>query len=102
MHEEILQCNSAPIQHHRPNSPRTFYLILSLLMLVLVTGAFSRTVGAGLLHTQHSPRFVALLAFHGVVFYAWMLFFVVQSALIQVRNLRLHRLLGWFGRHLDG
>ena len=36
-------------------------------------------------------------AIHGAVFYAWMLFMVAQAALIRLRHIRLHRLLGWFG-----
>jgi hypothetical protein len=70
---------------------------MSLLMLALVTYGFSRTVGDGLLHTDRARRFVVLLSIHAAVFYAWMVFFVVQSALVRWRNLRLHRLLGWVG-----
>jgi hypothetical protein len=74
-----------------------FYLVMSLVMLALVTYGFSRTVGAALVHTQRPHRLVLLLTIHGAIFYAWMLFFVVQSALVRLRNIRLHRLLGWFG-----
>jgi hypothetical protein len=70
---------------------------MSLLMLALVTYGFSRTIGEGLVHTRRPQRFVVLLSLHAAVFYAWMLFFVVQSALVRWRNMRLHRLLGWFG-----
>ncbi|WP_109484974.1 hypothetical protein [Occallatibacter savannae] len=78
-------------------APRTFYLAISLLMLVLVTYGFSRTIGPGLLHSQRPPHDMLLLSLHGAVFYGWMLFMVVQSALVRWRNLRVHRLLGWFG-----
>jgi hypothetical protein len=81
----------------RSSAPRRFYVAMSLLMLALVTYGFSRTVGDALLHTQRPHRFVALLGLHGAVFYAWMVIFVAQSALVRVRNLRLHRLLGWVG-----
>jgi hypothetical protein len=70
---------------------------MSLLMLALVTYGFSNTIGPGLLHTQRSVRDVILLSFHGAVFYGWMLFMVVQSALVRLRHIRLHRLLGWLG-----
>jgi hypothetical protein len=70
---------------------------MSLLMLAVVTYGFSQTVGDALLHNQRPRRFLALLTIHGAVFYAWMLIFVAQSALVRVRNLRLHRLLGWVG-----
>ncbi len=66
-------------------------------MLAVVTYGFSNTIGPGLLHTQRPLRDVILLSIHGAVFYAWMLFMVVQSALVRSRHIRLHRLLGWFG-----
>jgi hypothetical protein len=85
----------------RNASPRAFYLAMSLLMLAVVTYGFSRTVGQDLIHSPRPhrfiARFIALLAFHGAVFYMWMILFVAQSALVRGRNLRLHRMLGWVG-----
>jgi hypothetical protein len=66
-------------------------------MLALVTFGFSRTIGPGLLHTERSAHDVLLFSIHGAVFYGWMLFMVVQSALVRLRYIRVHRLLGWFG-----
>lgn len=74
-----------------------FYSAMSLLMLALVTYGFSRTVGPNLLHTQRSRTIVILLTIHGAVFYGWMLLLAVQAILIRLRNIHLHRLLGWFG-----
>ena len=79
----------------RRNDP--FYLVMSLLMLALVTYGFSQTVGPSLLHTNRPHALVIGLTIHGAIFYAWMLFFVAQSALVRLRNIRLHRTLGWFG-----
>jgi hypothetical protein len=76
---------------------RRFYLAMSLLMLALVTYGFSQTIGPGLLHTQRPVRDVILLSVHGAVFYGWMLLMVVQTALVRLRHIRLHRSLGWFG-----
>jgi len=78
-------------------TPRRFYLAISVMMLALVTYGFSNTIGPGLLHTQRPVRDIMLLSIHGAVFYAWMLFMVAQAALIRLRHIRLHRLLGWFG-----
>lgn len=78
-------------------TPRRFYVAMSLTMLVLVTYGFSHTIGPGLLHTQRPVRDVILLSVHGAVFFAWMLFMVVQAALVRSRHIGLHRLLGWFG-----
>jgi hypothetical protein len=70
---------------------------MSLMMLALVTYGFSNTIGPGLLHTQRPVQDLILLSVHGAVFYAWMIFMVVQSALVRSRQIRLHRLVGWFG-----
>lgn len=80
-----------------PATPRRFYLAMSLLMLALVTYGFSHTIGPGLLHTRRPVREVLLLSVHGAVFYGWMLLMVAQAALVRLRHINLHRLLGWFG-----
>lgn len=88
---------TAPARHASASTPRLFYLAMSLLMLALVTYGFSRTVGPALLNSHRPRHVVLLLSIHGVVFYGWMLLMVVQSALVRVRRIRIHRLLGWFG-----
>jgi hypothetical protein len=40
------------------------------------------------------------LWFHAVAFSAWIALFVVQSALVRVRKVSVHRTLGWFGAAL--
>jgi len=42
------------------------------------------------------------LSVHPIVFPTWVVFFIVQSALIRSHNVRLHRRLGWFGVRLEG
>jgi hypothetical protein len=37
---------------------------------------------------------------HGCVFFGWVLFFIFQSALVRVHNVKLHRRMGWFGAGL--
>jgi len=59
---------------------------------------FSRTVNANLFH-GNPPR-PLLLWIHGAAFSAWVVFFIVQSALVRVRKVNVHRLLGWFGTGL--
>ena len=74
---------------------RYFYFAMSLLIAVLVVYGFSHTVGANLLHPSvPRPR---LLYFHAVIFSGWLVFFIVQSGLVRMHNVRLHRALGWFG-----
>jgi len=74
---------------------RYFYFGMSLLILVLVTAAFSRTVPAGLFHPKIAPPYIVWL--HGVLFYGWVLFFILQSGLVKIRKTRWHRTIGWFG-----
>lgn len=71
---------------------RYFYFAMSLLVAVITAYGFSRTVNANLFHPP-KPRPV-LLWIHGAAFSGWVLLFIVQSALIRTRNIRLHRSLG--------
>jgi hypothetical protein len=77
---------------------RYFYLCMSLVMAALVVLGFSRTVNAGLFHA--SPPRPLLLWLHGAAFSTWIVFFIAQSALVRVRKVSVHRLLGWFGASL--
>lgn len=72
-----------------------FYFFMSLLVATVVVYGFSRTVGPRLFHPP-SPLPVVLY-FHAVLFTGWLAFFIVQSALIRTRNVKVHRQLGWFG-----
>jgi hypothetical protein len=74
---------------------RYFYFGMSLLILVVVTAGFSITVPAHLFHAKIAPPHIVWL--HGVVFYGWVLFFILQSGLVKIRKTRLHRTIGWFG-----
>lgn len=73
----------------------SFYLAMSLVIAFFVAYGFSRTISTGLIHPQ-SPQ-PLILYFHAVIFSGWVLFFILQSALIRTRNVTLHRQLGWFG-----
>lgn len=77
---------------------RYFYFAMSLLVAVITVYGFSRTVNANLLHPL-KPRPV-LLWIHGAAFSGWVALFIVQSALIRTRNIRLHRSLGGVGAAL--
>ena len=73
---------------------RYFYFFMSVLVATVVVIGFSRTIGSGLLHPAVKPP--VLLWVHGAVFFAWVGLFVLQSALVRVRSIRLHRTLGWY------
>ncbi len=77
-----------------------FYFSMSLIIAAIVIYGFSHTLGAKLLHPK-VPR-PLLLYFHAACFSLWPLFFILQSALVRTRNVRLHKLTGWFGAALAG
>lgn len=81
---------------------RRFFLVSAALMAVVVFVGFSRTfylrawfpeAGA---FAPPEPFF----RLHGLVHSSWMLFLVLQAALIGRRKVALHRKLGWFGAGL--
>lgn len=74
---------------------RYFYFSMSLLIAAVVVFGFSQTINQNLLHASPIPPFI--LTIHAIVFPGWVLFFILQSALIRSRNVKLHRALGWFG-----
>lgn len=77
---------------------RYFYLCMSLLMASIVVWGFSRSVNQNLFHA--SPPRPLLLWIHGTAFSTWIVFFILQSALVRVRRVTVHRTLGWFGATL--
>ncbi|HTZ88799.1 MAG TPA: hypothetical protein VMA71_00585 [Alloacidobacterium sp.] len=77
---------------------RYFYLCMSLVMAGLVMWGFSHTVETNLFHA--SPPRPLLLWVHGTAFSTWIVFFILQSALVRVRKVSWHRFLGWFGAGL--
>lgn len=77
---------------------RYFYFCMALLMAGLAALAFRRTVGPGLLDAN--PPRPPLLWFHAATFALWIVLFIVQSALVRVRKVSVHRTLGWFGAAL--
>ena len=77
---------------------RYFYLSMALLIPAVVIYGFSFTIGQNLIHPA-VPR-PALLYVHAAVFSFWLVFFLLQSALVRARRVRWHRQLGWFGAGL--
>jgi hypothetical protein len=72
-----------------------FYFSMSILIAVIVTVGFSRTIGKNLIHPD-IPR-PGILYFHAAIFFGWLVFYILQSALVRTRNVRIHKTLGWFG-----
>lgn len=77
---------------------RYFFFSMSLAMAGLVVWGFSHTIEANLFHAK--PQRPLLLWMHGIAFAMWLVFFFLQSALVRVRKVSVHRFLGWFGAGL--
>lgn len=72
-----------------------FYFLMSLLISGIVVYGFSHTINQNLIHPA-VPR-PLLLYVHATVFSGWLVFYILQSALVRTRNVRVHRTIGWFG-----
>jgi FtsH-binding integral membrane protein len=75
-----------------------FYFAMSLVAAAVVVWGFSHTVEQNLL--EASPPRPLLLWFHGAAFSGWILFFILQLALVRTRHVKVHRSIGWFGAGL--
>lgn len=72
-----------------------FFLVMSIACAIAVFAGFSRTY---YLKTYFAtPALSLLFHIHGIVFSAWIIFFVVQTALIADRRIALHRRFGYAG-----
>ncbi|MBS1802152.1 MAG: hypothetical protein JST28_02235 [Acidobacteria bacterium] len=74
---------------------RRFYLISAALAVAVTAAGFARTYY--LRSYFHSPQLRPFLHFHGAVMTAWIVLFMIQVVLIARRNIRFHRVLGYFG-----
>jgi hypothetical protein len=74
---------------------RYFYFVMSLVTAGVVVWGFSQTVNDNLIHA--TPPRPWLLWAHATAFSSWVIFYIVQTALVRTRNVRIHRTLGWFG-----
>ena len=77
---------------------RYFYFCASVVMAGFVVWGFSNTADTRLLHAN--PPRPPLLWFHAAIFSAWVVLFMAQSALVRVRKVSIHRVLGWLGAAL--
>lgn len=74
----------------------SFHLVLVLVMAAFVFGGFGMTyIGPTTMGTR--PPDSPIVHLHGFAFFSWMVLLIVQSLLVNVRNVKLHRSLGMFG-----
>jgi len=71
---------------------RHFYFLMAVLTALVVTYGFSRTIDHGLIH----PSFVvpAILYVHVALFVGWLALLLLQTGLVQAREVMLHRTIG--------
>ena len=72
-----------------------FFLVMSVVLLLLVLTGFSRTFY--LRAFFEVPAIPAHVYVHGAILSGWFLWFVVQTSLVRVRRTDLHRRLGLVG-----
>lgn len=97
---QIMSSSTITVEVSVANRLRTavatyFYFFMSLLIAGVVVYGFSHTVDHFLIHAV--PVRPWILYMHGAVFSGWVVLFIVQSALVRVRKVQIHRTLGWFG-----
>jgi hypothetical protein len=74
---------------------RTFYAAMSLLMLASVLLGFAHTYFLAGMVAAPLPN--KLIHVHGAVFSLWIVFLLVQTALVTTKKVRVHRALGVYG-----
>lgn len=74
----------------------SFHLWMTLLMALFVFGGFGMTYLWPLARGTF-PQAPPVVHLHGVIFFLWTVLLVVQAALVNAKNVRLHRSLGTFG-----
>lgn len=75
-----------------------FHLAIALILAASMIFGFYFDLPKYVLHPK--VDFPPVLRWHSLVFVAWMLLYLGQTFLVQTRNVRLHRMLGWFGLFL--
>jgi hypothetical protein len=72
-----------------------FFLYMSLGFLAVALLGFSTTFFLPLARGTFAAA--PIVYAHGVLLFAWLIFFIAQASLIRVRNVLVHRRLGWVG-----
>jgi hypothetical protein len=90
-----LDAGHTPISRHSAFWSQYFYFYMSLLGAAVIIYGFSHTIDQNLIHPK-IPR-PKLLYFHAALFTVWLAFFILQSLLVRTHNVRIHRMIGWFG-----
>jgi len=74
----------------------SFHLVMVLVMAAFVFTGFGMTYLVPVAVGTRPPD-SPIVHLHGIAFFSWMLLLVTQAALVNAKNVRLHRSLGTFG-----
>lgn len=78
-----------------------FFPVMSLVLLAIVIKGFGPSFffrNNSEIEDGHGPEGLPIyLIIHGLVMSTWMLLLVVQTGLVQTKNIKTHRQLGWIG-----
>jgi len=90
---------SLPAEHARPRANRALERAFfgGLTVVLWATMLFGFAQSYFLAGTVRAPLPNKLIHVHGAVFTLWMVFLLVQTALVTTRNVRVHRTLGIYG-----
>ena len=94
----------APVRSQATHD-RLFYGMMAVVLALIVFAGFGPTyyfrfLAGGPQVTVSGGPFTGLVHFHGALFTAWVLLFVVQTALVSTRRVAVHRRLGIAGAAL--
>ena len=86
----------------RPRADRTFYSVATIAAAAAIVYGFARSwfFRPFLPPQRHPALLTPLIAFHGLVFSAWLVFAIAQPLLIGRGQYKLHRSLGYVGAGL--
>jgi len=101
---DAMAAGRAPL-HNQAAYDRLFYGSMAVILALVVFAGFGRTyyfrfVSGGPQATFSGGPFTVLVHLHGALFTAWVLLFVVQTALVATRRVAVHRRLGTAGAGL--
>src|SRR5947209_8149000 len=98
MSTEVMGRPSAAFGAARLILDKYFYFAMAVLIALAVVGGFSFTINENLFHPVHPPlRRPTILYVHGMLFFAWVTFFIFQTSLVRSNNVQLHRRTGLWG-----
>ena len=91
----VAETRNAPARRSGRPGRSAFHLVAALAIAAVTLGGFGWEAPEYFIHPRlHRP---AIMFVHGAVFAAWIVLYLVQTALVRTGDVRMHRRLGLFG-----